>query len=76
MADQKWRLEGWDTFAGESYHISGEYESEALAVAAAKRELEESERTQPSESSGGQAGIQDGVYVVGPGGHRYRVLPS
>ena len=76
MADQRWRLEGWDTFAGESYPIPGEYESEPLAVAAAKRELEELERMQPGESSGGQAGIQDWVYVVGPDGHRYRVLPS
>ena len=71
MADQKWRLEGWDTFARESYPIPGEYAAEALA--AAHRQLEELERTQPSESSGGQAGIQDQVYVVGPAGQRYRV---
>jgi hypothetical protein len=76
VANQKWRLEGWDTFGGHSYPIPGEYESEPLAIAAAKRELEELERTQPTESSGGQAGIQDRVYVVGPDGHRYLVLPS
>jgi hypothetical protein len=75
-AEPKWRLEGWDTFAGESYPISGEYQSEALAVAAAKRQLEELEQEQPRESSGGPSGIQDAVYVVGPAGQRYRVLPS
>jgi hypothetical protein len=75
-AEPKWRLEGWDTFAGESYPIPGEYQSEALAVAAAKRQLEELEQEQPRESSGGPSGIQDAVYVVGPAGQRYRVLPS
>jgi hypothetical protein len=76
MADQKWILEGWDTFARESYPISGEFTSEADAVAAAHRQLEELERMQPSESSGGQAGIQDQVFVVGPAGQRYRVVSS
>jgi len=73
MAGRAWRLEGWDTFARESYSIPGEYPSETLAVAAAHRQLEELERTQPSESSGGQTGIQDKIYVVGPAGQRYRV---
>jgi hypothetical protein len=75
MADQKWRLEGWDTFGWHAYPIPGEYASEALAFAAAHQELEELERQQPTASSGGQAGIQDRVYVVGPGGQRYRVVP-
>lgn len=76
MAGQAWRLEGWDTFAQESYRIPGEYPSEALALAAAYRQLEELERTQPRESSGGQTGIQDQIYVVGPAGQRYRVESS
>lgn len=71
----QWRLEGWDTFAGESYPIPGGYATEAKAVTAAKRWLARIERAQPSAQSGGQDGIQDRVYVVGPDGQRYRVLP-
>jgi hypothetical protein len=71
----KWKLQGWDTFARHSYSISGSYESEAEAVAAAKKKLKELERHQPTLRSGGQGGIQDQVYVIGPDGQNYRVLP-
>ena len=68
-------MEGWDTFAGESYAIPGAYRTEAKALAAAKRWLMKLERHQPVAISGGQEGIQDQVDMVGPDGQRYRVLP-
>jgi hypothetical protein len=71
----RWRLQGWDTFAGESYPILGSYATKAGAVAAAKRYLQKLERQQPTAHSGGQEGIQDRIYVLGPDGHSYRALP-
>jgi len=68
-----WRVIGLDTFAGEEYRIA-QYTTEAEAEAKARDYLEELERTQPTAQSGGQTGIQDRVYVVGPGGSRRRVL--
>ena len=68
-----WQLEGWDTFAGERYPLPGRYRSRKRAEAAARRQLKRLERMQPSEASGGQDGIQDQVYVLGPDGERYRV---
>jgi hypothetical protein len=68
----KWRLEGYDTFARESYPLEGEYDSEAEAIAAADARLKELERAQPSSVSGGQGGIQDRVYVVSPSGQLWR----
>lgn len=67
----KWKLEGYDTFSDEPYALSGEYGSQEEAEAAAEKRLEELEETQPSESSGGQDGIQDGVYVIKPDGSKY-----
>ncbi len=72
----EWTVEGWDTFAGHSYSIPGRYRSEAAAVRAAKRYLRKLECTQPSETSGGQSGIQDRVHVRGPDGQSSRVLPE
>ena len=72
----EWTIEGWDTFGGHSYPIPGRYRSESAAVRAAKRYLKKLERLQPSETSGGQAGIQDHVYVRGPAGQPIRVLPG
>ena len=69
----QWLLEGWDTFAGHSYPIPGRYRSEAAAVRAARRQLKQLERLQPTATSGGQDGIQDQVFVVAPDGKRYRV---
>ena len=71
----KWRIEGWDTYAGESYPIPGRYASKTNAVSAAKRYLKKLERQQPSEISGGQEGIQDHVHVIGPEGETLRILP-
>ncbi len=60
-----WRLNGWDTFAGESYPI-GRYFTESGALRAARRNLRGLERTQPAEISGGQDGIQDRLTIVRP----------
>jgi hypothetical protein len=73
MSDGKWTLQGYDTFAHESYPLDGEFDTEQAAIAAAKDHLDELERTQPSASSGGQDGIQDRVYVVRPDGTSFRV---
>lgn len=69
---QKWRLEGYDTFDSEFYELPGEYDDEAGAVQAAKARLVKLETTQPSSKSGGQDGIQDRVYILGPDGSRRR----
>ena len=72
--DRSWRLQGFDTFAGEWYPLAGSYASRAEAEQAALQRLDELERSQPSAHSGGQGagGIQDRVYVVAPGGDMYR----
>lgn len=69
-----WTLEGYDTFSDERYPISGAFESEESAQAAADERLDELEREQPSSSSGGQEGIQDRVYIICPDGTDYRYL--
>jgi hypothetical protein len=72
-AVKPWRVVGFDTFAGELYPLS-EHGTELECYRAAKEYLEELERTQPTEHSGGPDGIQDWVFVVTPTGHyvRYR----
>lgn len=68
------KLEGYDTFEGESYPLEGEYQTEQEAVNAARQRLKQLEIDQPSDSSGGQhGGIQDRVYVIHPNGNRIRV---
>lgn len=67
-----WTLEGYDTFAGEYYDLPGKYETREDAERAASERLQELEREQPSARSGGQTGIQDQVFVIGPDGWRYR----
>jgi hypothetical protein len=76
-----WKLHGYDAFSGEEYPLLAddfttplELDTEAEARAEASRQLARLEREQPSVTSGGQApgGIQDRVYIVGPGGTRYR----
>jgi hypothetical protein len=69
-----WKVIGWDTFAGEEYPIS-QHETEGEARLAAQSYLRKLERDQPTVSSGGQDGIQDQVFVAGPG-VRYRVRPD
>jgi hypothetical protein len=68
-----WRLEGWDTFAGHGYPLPGRYRTREAAEAAARRRLRQLEREQPSETSGGQDGIQDQVYIVSPTGEHTRI---
>jgi hypothetical protein len=70
----KWWLEGFDTFAGERYPLPGAYDSPLDALIAAHERFEELECIQPTASSGGQAGIQDNVYLVYPDGVRSRIL--
>ncbi len=54
---------------------SGSYRSRERAITAARRELRKIERLQPSETSGGQDGIQDQVHVIEPDGGSFRVWP-
>ncbi len=68
-----WKLRGHDTFANEDYPLEGEFDTEHDAIMAARLRLRDLEITQPSETSGGQAGIQDHVYVIRPDGTRFRV---
>jgi hypothetical protein len=72
----KWRLEGFDTFEGEEYPLTGEHDTEELAQAAARGRLAELEKSQPSASSGGQGlyGIQDRVFIIRPDGSKYRFM--
>ena len=72
----RWKIEGYDTFAGERYPIAGSYDTEQAAIDAAQAQLRELEIRQPSSASEGQSGIQDRVYVVAPDGVSYLVLPS
>ena len=75
---QSWTVLGYDTFSDEYYHLEGTYSNKGEAFKAARKFLEELERTQPSEGSGGQVegGIQDHVYILSPEGIRIRVLRS
>lgn len=68
-----YRLEGYDTFSGESYPLEGSYPTVQDAENAALARLRRLERDQPSVTSGGQDGIQDRVFVVYPDGSRHRV---
>jgi hypothetical protein len=70
-----WRIEGYDTFDNSWYSIAGEYATKEEALRVAHAELRKLEHHQPTAESGGQAGIQDRVYVVGPDGTGYRVFP-
>ena len=75
----KWTIKGYDTFEGGEeawYKLPGEFDTEAEAVEAAKKRLEELEKSQPAAESGGQemGGIQDQVYVVSPDGEMRRIL--
>lgn len=70
-----WTMEGYDTFANESYPLAGEWDTEPEVLVAAQERMQELEKSQPTESSGGQAdGIQDQVYIVRPDGSKYRFM--
>jgi hypothetical protein len=72
-----WTLRGWDTFAGEPYHI-GRYFTEGGARRAARRYLTMLEKNQPPEFSGGRqpGGIQDKVSIVRPDGTEFQLPES
>src|SRR4051812_21460150 len=63
-----WSVVGLDTFEGERYPLAIEIGSEDVARILAKARLQKLAQDQPTSTSGAQAGIQDGVYVVSPDG--------
>lgn len=71
---KRWQLVGYDTFEGgpDAFYPLSEHDGEEACVEAARERMRVLEVTQPSESSGGQDGIQDRVYIVAPDGTRYR----
>lgn len=75
---ERWRLRGYDAFEHEWYEIGGGTEAgtgeEINRLAQAR--LRELERAQPSRTSGGQAGIQDQVWIVRSDGTAYKVPPD
>ncbi len=72
----RWHLVGYDTFSDEFYPLYESHAIEAMAQEAAIRRLMVLEVQQPTESSGGQddAGIQDRIFILGPGGVFYRAV--
>ncbi len=73
---ETWHLSGYDTFAGDSYHLAGTFFSEKAARKAAMKELKTLEKLQPTRYSGGQqpGGIQDQISIVRPDGSSYRIV--
>jgi hypothetical protein len=73
MSDNEkvWQLVGWDTFDCEAYPVS-RHATEKECRDAAREFLRALEIHQPSEQSGGQDGIQDHVFILGPTGEQYR----
>jgi endonuclease YncB( thermonuclease family) len=69
--EKPWRLVGWDTFDSEPYPVSI-HATEQECRAAAREFLRQLELHQPSELSGGQEGLQDHVFILGPSGETYR----
>ena len=69
--DSPWQLWGRDAFSTDMYWVSS-HGTEAECLAAAREYLRELEDQQPSERSGGQDGIQDRIFIVGPNGTRHR----
>lgn len=63
----KWRIEGFDLDAGESYSISGEWNTEEEARAAAEREKWQNAETEDED----EAEIQ--IWVIRPDGTRYPI---
>lgn len=72
----KWCLEGFSVVENCSYPFSGEFDTEADALDAARLRLTQLEIDQPSKESGGQDedGTQDHVYVIRPDSSRYRFV--
>lgn len=74
----KWRIKGKDTFENEFYSIAGEYDTEELALAAAKTQWDEIQKSQPIEDAGDPEfdGIQGRVWIVRPDGNKYNFHPT
>jgi len=72
-SEDSWAVIGLDVFAREEYPIST-HATEAEARAAAEKCLGELDVEQPPETSGGQDGLQDRLFVRAPNGKRYRVV--
>lgn len=80
----QWRLEGYDTFAGEEYPLGAydvddyqpAYPSRDAARTDALRRLAELDRTQPNAGGQGRNGIQDRVYIVHPDGRKERITTT
>ena len=71
---EKYLLQGKDGFDPDAdYYPISEHESLREAQKAAHQRLAELQHEQPG--IGGQAGIQDRVYIVHPDGHRERIMP-
>jgi hypothetical protein len=69
-----WGLRGQDSFDYNCYPIEGKFRSVDAAMDGARAQLKKLEATQPSETSGGQGGLQDWIYIVHPDGQQTRVL--
>jgi len=74
---ETWSIEGYDTFEGGPdafYSVSKGHKTLEAAETAAREYLKEIEKSQPTETSGGQeeGGIQDLVFIVHPDGHKTR----
>ena len=67
IREHRWRLEGFNTFAGEAYSFPDSYRTEAEAVAAGRKKLKEIKKIQSDE----EGGIQDQVWVIRPDGRGY-----
>jgi len=68
----RWKISGYDAFSHEAYPLRGSFASQQAAERAARRRLGVVEMMQPSDVSGGQAGIQDQAYIHRPDGTSYR----
>ena len=73
QSEKRWKVVGWDTFAREEYPDST-HATEAEAISAAKALFAEIQKDQPEGQSGGQAGIQDHVFIISPEGVRTQYL--
>jgi hypothetical protein len=62
----KYHLDGFDTFASESYPLARDIDDLPTAQMLRAARLRHLEEAQPSSSSGGQSGIQDKVSIIHP----------
>ncbi|MBI5821214.1 MAG: hypothetical protein HZA88_19765 [Verrucomicrobia bacterium] len=65
---------GYDTFSGEYYHVSRHFFLWTARIAG-RLCLWKIRRMQPDKTTGGQAGIQDKVFIMIPKGEMINVRP-